>query len=60
MVSITITFLRHLLNLIALQRVFDGICVLWLTNIGHFFGEITDGRNYKDREEMNNIVIKFI
>lgn len=48
MVSITITFLRLVLNFVALQRIFDGICVLWLPDIGHFFGEITDGRNYKE------------
>lgn len=45
MVSITITFLRHL-NLVALERVFDGIRVLWLPNIGHLLAEITAGRNY--------------
>jgi hypothetical protein len=60
MVSITITFLQRLLNFVALQRVLDGICVLWLPDIGHFFGEITDGRNYKQREGMNNNVIKFV
>lgn len=45
MVSITITFLRHL-NFVALERVLDGVCVLWLASIGDLFAEITDGRNY--------------
>lgn len=60
MVSIAITFLQRLLYAIALQRVFDGICVLWLPDIGHFVGEITDGRNYKREGKMNNNVIKFV
>lgn len=45
MVSIAITFLRHL-NLVALERVLNGVCVLWLSSIGHLLAEVTDGRNY--------------
>lgn len=62
MVSITITFLRHL-NLVTLERVFDGVCVLRLPGIGDLLAEVTDGRNYavvKERREMNNNVIKFM
>ena len=54
MVSIAITFLRHL-NLVALERVLNGVGVLGLTDVGHLLGEVTDGRNWAEERERDEL-----